>query len=69
MKRLEKIIEEYKSKELKHDKGYGYEKYMIKVATAEKAERISLNLQGDKAIKHWNKWMKAAGLEHLMIKK
>ena len=68
MKRIEKICEKFKAECLKKDKTNGCERYMTKVITAEKAERISLNLEGNQAIKHYNKWMIAAGLDHLMIK-
>ncbi len=35
---------------------------------AELKDRQAKNLQGEAAIKHYNEWMKAAGMEHLMTK-
>ena len=31
-------------------------------------ERLDMNLQGEEAIEHYNKWMRLGGLYHLMIK-
>lgn len=39
-----------------------------KVYAAELADRKRLGLTGDAAIKHYNDWMKANGMEHLVVK-
>lgn len=38
------------------------------VYKAELADRLAKGLQGDAAIEHYNKWMKKAGMEYLMVK-
>ena len=38
------------------------------VYRAELEERQRLGLHGEAAIKHYNKWMKKYGMEHLMVK-
>lgn len=35
---------------------------------AEMKDRIAKGLEGEAAIEHYNQWMKAAGMEHLMTK-
>lgn len=39
-----------------------------KVYAAELADRKAKGLAGDAAIKHYNEWMKAHGMEHLVVK-
>lgn len=38
------------------------------VMSEELRDRQAKGLQGEAAIKHYNEWMKAAGIEHLMTK-
>lgn len=39
-----------------------------KVFKAELLDRLAKGLDGDAAIKHYNEWMKKAGMRHLMVK-
>ena len=39
-----------------------------RVYAEELADRKRLGLAGDAAIKHYNEWMKAHGMEHLVVK-
>ena len=36
---------------------------------AEQKDRLAKGLKGEAAIKHYNEWMAASGMEHLMTKK
>lgn len=36
---------------------------------AEQKDRLAKGLKGEAAIKHYNEWMSASGMEHLMTKK
>ena len=38
------------------------------VMSEELRDRQAKHLEGEAAIKHYNEWMKAAGMEHLMTK-
>jgi len=38
------------------------------VMNAELKDRLSKNLQGSEAIEHFNAWMAASGMNHLMTK-
>jgi hypothetical protein len=38
------------------------------VMSEELRDRQAKHLEGETAIKHYNEWMKAAGMEHLMTK-
>lgn len=67
MNNFEKILEEFKAINLKLDEINGQLRYENKIMRAELAERLKLNLQGQEAIKHYNRWMKTAGLDHLII--
>lgn len=42
-------------------------KYEEWITKQELKDRTALNLSGKEAIEHYNKWMKTAGLQHLVI--
>lgn len=42
-------------------------RYEERVCRAEQEDRQRLGLHGDEAIAHYNEWMRAHGLTHLMV--
>lgn len=42
--------------------------YEDQIYKSELADRLAKGIKGDAAVQHYNEWMAAAGLDHLIIK-